>query len=318
MKCPSCGAEIRPGSSICDSCGSQIPYEMKRQQEQLSKQGCPSCGSSNIQFRRENQGEIRGKKSKQVVHRTVGFCKDCGYTWYPQGSGPASQNNNLLWWILGWLFFFPAPVMVLIWRKKNKWDIKIKIAVTVVFWLLIFLIGACSNSSDPSSQANAPAVENNIAVETADISDNVDAESDYAIIDAFIDQYNAAAENKLTDPVEIDIQDKEHYRTEYRLNAYKKAVAKQCTVSGCKMDIVNYGGLSNSDIRFYLNTDDENLAVSVFNAAAKVLDPTITEDDLAKADDEIIKGTSGGTTGHVSFYFLDDLFVDAKADFYNK
>ena len=31
--------------------------------------------------KRENQGEIRGKDVKSIVHTTVGLCKDCGYTW---------------------------------------------------------------------------------------------------------------------------------------------------------------------------------------------------------------------------------------------
>ena len=151
MKCPSCGGEIG-NSKFCQFCGSQISYDMKREQEQLNKAGCPKCGSSNIQFNRENQGEVRGKYSKQIVHRTVGFCKDCGFTWYPSGANRAPQKNNLVWWILGWIFFFPVPVMVLIWRKKNTWDIKIKIGITVAFWVFIFAFGSYRHGSVSSSK----------------------------------------------------------------------------------------------------------------------------------------------------------------------
>ncbi len=318
MKCPSCGAEIEQGSTICESCGSQIPYAMRRQQEQLNKQGCPSCGSSNIQFRRENQGEIRGKKSKQVVHRTVGFCKDCGYTWYPQsGANQISQKNNLVWWILGWIFFFPAPVMVLVWRKKNTWDIKIKIAVTVVFWILIFIIGGCNNNSEKTSTSNGPVVEDNTSIAVENNAENKEAESEYAIIDAFINQYNAIAEKKITDPVEIDIQDKEHYRTEFRLPAYKNAVAKQCSIEGAKIDIVNYGGLSNSDIRMYLVTDDPELAVAVFDSAAKVLDSSVTDGDFEEANENIRGNKNGNYLNKISYYYMQgDLFIDSKAEFY--
>ena len=153
MKCPNCGAEIGASSKFCDSCGSQISYEMRREQEQLNKQGCPKCGSSNIQFRRENQGEVRGKNAKRVIHRTVGFCKDCGYTWYPNAENEMTRKNNMIWWVLGWIFFFPVPVMVLIWRKKNTWSIKIKIVVTAVFWIVFILFYALSGSggnSEPS------------------------------------------------------------------------------------------------------------------------------------------------------------------------
>lgn len=153
MKCPYCGAEIGANYRFCDSCGSQISYEMRREQELVNKVGCPRCGSSNIQFNRENQGEIRGENSKRIVHMTVGFCKDCGFTWYPSEEEKTApkKHNNTVWWVLGWIFFFPAPIMVLIWRKKNKWDIKVKIAVTVAFWVVLFLIGIFSGGSNSST-----------------------------------------------------------------------------------------------------------------------------------------------------------------------
>ena len=91
MKCPSCGAEIENGR-VCSFCGAQIPSELLRENEILNKAGCPKCGSSNVTFKRENQGEIRGKKSKEIIHKTVGYCKDCGYTWYPEvDSGKSYQ-----------------------------------------------------------------------------------------------------------------------------------------------------------------------------------------------------------------------------------
>ena len=89
----------------------------------------------------------------QVVRATVGMCKDCGYTWHTDGSTSTKKNNSMLWWVLGWIFFFPAPVMVLIWRKKCKLDIKVKIGLTVAFWVLFFAIGASGDSSDTSSTA---------------------------------------------------------------------------------------------------------------------------------------------------------------------
>ena len=152
MKCPNCGAEIGANSKFCGSCGSQITYEMRREQEQVNKIGCPKCGSSSVEFRRENQGEVQGKSARQIIYRTVGFCKDCGYTWYTSDvSNDVPKKSNMIWWVLGWIFFFPAPVMVLIWRKKNTWDIKVKIAVTIAFWILLFVIGSTKKSGDTST-----------------------------------------------------------------------------------------------------------------------------------------------------------------------
>ena len=148
MKCPNCGAEIGPNAKFCESCGSQVSLEMRREQEQLNKAGCPKCGSTNIRFTRENQGEISGKNSRKKILKTVGICNDCGHTWYTDVSDTTPEKNNLVWWVLGWIFFFPAPVMVLIWRKKNTWDVKTKIIVTVIFWVLIFVIGSLGDKDD--------------------------------------------------------------------------------------------------------------------------------------------------------------------------
>ena len=154
MKCESCGAEIKDGAKFCESCGSQISYEMKREQEQLNKAGCPKCGSSNVTFNREKQGEVQGKNGKAIVRATVGLCKDCGYTWNTSSNNTSEKKkNNMIWWVLGWIFFFPAPVMILIWRKKNTWPVKTKLIVTVVFWIVIFVLGGLNNSTSNTSSA---------------------------------------------------------------------------------------------------------------------------------------------------------------------
>lgn len=140
MICPHCGGETGTGI-YCQYCGSQIPVEMKKEQEIINRQGCPKCGSINIQFNRENQGAVYGKNANRVIHRTVGLCSDCGFTWYPNSEEESSTNSKLGWWILGWIFFFPAPVMVLIWRKKNTWDIKTKTIVTIIFWVVVYFLG---------------------------------------------------------------------------------------------------------------------------------------------------------------------------------
>ena len=90
--------------------------------------------------------------------------------------------------------------------------------------------------------------------------------SEYAIIDSFIEKYNKDATFKLENPTEIDIQDPNHYRVEYRLGAYKNAVAKQCSINGTTIDIVNYG-YKNDSIRMYTYFEDENDAVTFFNDA---------------------------------------------------
>ena len=132
MKCPYCTAEVKDGSKFCEYCGSQITVEMRKAQEQINKVGCPKCGSTNILFTREKLSENKERNRTTVERSTVGVCRDCGYTWYIEGS--KSKKRNTILWILGWLFCFPIPATILIWRKQNTWDKKIKIAVTIAVY----------------------------------------------------------------------------------------------------------------------------------------------------------------------------------------
>lgn len=155
MICKSCGAETGKGK-FCQYCGTQVSLEDLREQEIVNRKGCPMCQSTNVTFDRENQGEIRQLDGSTTIMRaTVGVCRDCGYTWntdkteapkkpvipmyaptYPSAYS-APDKNNLIWWILGWIFFFPAPVMVLIWRKKSRLSLGWKIGLTVLLWVII-------------------------------------------------------------------------------------------------------------------------------------------------------------------------------------
>lgn len=173
MKCQSCGAEIKAGAKFCESCGSQISYEMKKEQEQLNKAGCPKCGSSNVTFNREKQGELRDKNGSAVVRTTVGLCKDCGFTWNTEDNTSrtisTAGKNNIRWWVLGWIFFFPAPTMILIWRKKNTWPTKTKIIVTVIFWVIILALGAGGSKNDSLTNSTTETVTEEIATDIKEV-----------------------------------------------------------------------------------------------------------------------------------------------------
>lgn len=146
MKCPSCGAEAGTGK-FCAFCGSPISVEMLRQNEMLNKAGCPSCGSTNVSFNRENQGEVQGKNSKQIVHYTVGLCRDCGYTWRTGDDWMSQkQKGRKTWlWVLGWIFLFPLP-LTLILVKRKEMNAVLKYALIALSWI-IYLAFVFANRS---------------------------------------------------------------------------------------------------------------------------------------------------------------------------
>ena len=148
MKCPHCGADVKSNSSLCEYCGPCITAQMIRAQEQLNKAGCPKCGSTNITFNREKQGEVKGKRGTAVVRTTVGVCKDCGYTWQTD-SGVTNAKKRKTWlWVLGWICIFPVPLTFLMLRKKDMKPV-LKYGIITIAWVL-YLIIAMSGQSNTS------------------------------------------------------------------------------------------------------------------------------------------------------------------------
>ena len=149
MKCQNCGAEIG-NSKTCEYCGSKITVEMQKEQEQLNKVGCPKCGSTNIKFAREKQGEATGKKGTQIMRVTTGMCNDCGYTWQTQNT-PKKRKTWL--WVLGWIFIFPLPLTLILLKKK---DMKppIKYAIIAIAWIIYLIIAFGGKTTDSPTPTN--------------------------------------------------------------------------------------------------------------------------------------------------------------------
>ena len=309
MKCPRCGAEINPNSKFCESCGSQISYQMQREQEMLNIKGCPRCNSSNVQFRRENQGELRGKKSKQVIHRTVGICRDCGYTWYADSDSETRKTSNKTWWILGWIFCFPIPLTILIWSKKNTWSKPVKIVVTAVLWLVILIIGFSNNKTSSKagySTSSKPAtIENNIndILVSSQSTDNNSTSNELLIspgkenngqnnsnilvsnspIEDFVTEFNRASTSPLILIESFTPSDNKgsHYRVEFRLNAYQEAMGKSYYWKNQTVDIISredWGG--KNYLRIYMIGSSFDDCLEMVRIASPIMDKTITDSVL--------------------------------------
>ena len=149
MKCPNCGGEVG-NAKFCEYCGSQITAAMQKEREMLNKPSCPNCGSSNIQFKRENLGEVRGKNAKRIMHATVGVCLDCGETWFPQSNTGTTKKRKTWLWVLGWIFIFPLPLTLVLVKKKNM-KTALKIVLIAVAWLLYLLVGLFGRASDTNT-----------------------------------------------------------------------------------------------------------------------------------------------------------------------
>lgn len=157
MKCPNCGAEITNNVKTCAFCGSTVSAQMKKELERINKAGCPKCGSTNITFSREKQGEVKSKKGMKVVHSTIGMCKDCGHTWAAEGNSEDKTGRKTWLWVLGWIFIFPIPLTILLLRKKEMkpaWKYGIIAAAWIIYILL--MIFAARDEKKPEKKVETP------------------------------------------------------------------------------------------------------------------------------------------------------------------
>ena len=189
MKCPNCGADIDIKSKQCLYCNAFITSEMRKEKEMVLKEGCPKCGSSNIQFKRERQGEIKRKNNKKekrkIVYKTVGLCNDCGYTWNATAKGVnySSEKSSFDWkmlmWVLGWIYIFPVPLMLLL-KRNNIWDQKLKKGIIIAAWAVYalffggsFILALNSSDNDSSKVAVSEDINRGIPEDMAVADQNI-------------------------------------------------------------------------------------------------------------------------------------------------
>ena len=157
--------------------------------------------------------------------------------------------------------------------------------------------------------------QNNTPEEKKEINNSEEAKDKYYIIDTFISKYNENSSRKISNSIEIDIQDKEsgYYRTEYRLNAFNGALAKQSTIGNYTMDIVNYR-VSNdyptesSNLRIYITVDTYEDMQIILESILKVMDSNITSEDINDIYDtlevvsskSLVLGQSDEITGYIN------------------
>ena len=337
MKCPNCGAETS-ASKICEYCNSELPqdkpvvnitnnyYESTGNQSNEPTVGkCPKCGSNNIKFQREKIGSIGKSQShksafsntrnsnsvRQNAYRTIGLCQNCGCTWNPDDNGTSSVKKSWVFWLIAILF---RPISLSIWFYKTpkiKLEKKWKIIILAVVWILLFVISALSPSEETSEIEMT--TQNTTVAET---SVNIPAD-EFGVINTFIEKYNEIAIVQMTEGKEIDIHDKEggYYRTEFRLNAFKDAVAKQCKIGDATIDIINTKSAisKGNNIRIYLSTESIDFAEEVFDVIARIVYPTLTDAELAEAHEDLRSGNSGNYFKDISFYYIqsyNELFMD--------
>ena len=129
-KCVNCGTEFKD-RQVCPGCGVTVGQAIKT---------CPRC---------------------KATYYTLA-CPSCGYTpeWTAaqQASGYPGKKRHTALWVLGWIFFFPIPLTVLIVRSK-KLPVWAKALLLVLLWGFVIYSQVTYNTEETASEEETSQVE---------------------------------------------------------------------------------------------------------------------------------------------------------------
>lgn len=288
--CKYCGSESPDSAAICSSCGAN---EFKHKCENCGtvfENGnfCPKCGVK------------AGAKAKKCPRCGAEYysaaCPDCGYTNSADNitvvyadSAPQPVKERKTWlWVLGWIFIFPVPLTILMLRNQ-KLSKPVKIGIIVAAWIVYLIIGLAggeSGDNKDSSNANTETTTIEQPAYNSAANDSTAGSSESAI-DSFIAEINKSEDISLEYVENFIPSDKEggHYRTEFRLNAWKDSTGKSYKYGDSTVDII----LSSSGEiqRIYMDGATLEQCENMIRYASSLLDSTATEADIQEAVDYI-------------------------------
>lgn len=309
--CKFCSAENDDSAKNCKSCGAN---EFKNKCENcgtLFEEGnfCPKCGVKI------------GEKAKVCPNCGAKYystaCPDCGYTNVINRTSAADvpiqpKKKRKTWlWVLGWIFIFPLPLTIIMVNNKklNMWA---KIAIIVCAWLLYILIGfiggfrgdsATTNDTQKSSETTSQETVTDSEISTQNYQSTTEGISTLeetstsestptqeSVIENLVDGFNSVSENKLEYNEDFIVSNKDsgHYRTEFRLNAYKNALGKSYKLGDQIVDIVSSQSyMGDIDVRIYADGATLNQCKELVLHTSKLLDPTMKESTISDTIDYI-------------------------------
>ena len=287
-------------SMVCPNCGASL--QVDADQKNLT---CSYCGNGlyvddevkHVQYDNAEETGYQFEKGRQRAQAEATRVQQQSFN---MNSGKPPKKRKTWLWVLGWIFIFPVPLTILMLRNQ-KLSKPVKIGIIVAAWIVYLIIGLAgggSGDNKDSSNANTETTTieqpaDNSATTTIEQSADNSAANDStagsseSAIDSFIAEINKSEDISLEYVEDFIPSDKEggHYRTEFRLNAWKDSTGKSYKYGDSTVDII----LSSSGEiqRIYMDGATIEQCKNMIRYASSLLDSTATEADIQEAVDYI-------------------------------
>lgn len=287
-------------SMVCPNCGASL--QVDADQKNLT---CSYCGNGlyvddEVKHVQYDNAEETGYQFEKGRQRAQAEATRVQQQTFNMNFGKPPKKRKTWLWVLGWIFIFPVPLTILMLRNQ-KLSKPVKIGIIVAAWIVYLIIGLAgggSGDNKDSSNANTETTTieqpaDNSATTTIEQSADNSAANDStagsseSAIDSFIAEINKSEDISLEYVENFIPSDKEggHYRTEFRLNAWKDSTGKSYKYGDSTVDII----LSSSGEiqRIYMDGATLEQCENMIRYASSLLDSTATEADIQEAVDYI-------------------------------
>ena len=275
-------------SMVCPNCGASL--QVDADQKNLT---CSYCGNGlyvddEVKHVQYDNAEETGYQFEKGRQRAQAEATRVQQQTFNMNFGKPPKKRKTWLWVLGWIFIFPVPLTILMLRNQ-KLSKPVKIGIIVAAWivyLIIGLVGGGSGDNKDSSNANTETTTIEQPAYNSAANDSTAGSSESAI-DSFIAEINKSEDISLEYVENFIPSDKEggHYRTEFRLNAWKDSTGKSYKYGDSTVDII----LSSSGEiqRIYMDGATLEQCENMIRYTSSLLDSTATEADIQEAVDYI-------------------------------
>ncbi len=153
MTCPNCGSKVRIEKNnkflTCDYCGNTLFID--EEEDQIPYADPEKAGYEFEKGRQRARSESMTRQTFQPSYANN------------RQSYRQNKKNNTVWWVLGWLLFFPIPLTVLLVRNQ-KMNPKLKWGLIIALWLFTAAMGM-ANEADEKKNSTDVNIENSSSIE---------------------------------------------------------------------------------------------------------------------------------------------------------
>ena len=275
-------------SMVCPNCGASL--QVDADQKNLT---CSYCGNGlyvddEVKHVQYDNAEETGYQFEKGRQRAQAEATRVQQQTFNMNFGKPPKKRKTWLWVLGWIFIFPVPLTILMLRNQ-KLSKPVKIGIIVAAWIVYLIIGLTDGGSGDNKDSSNGNTETTTIEQSADnyAANDSTAGSSESAIDSFIAEINKSEDISLEYVEDFIPSDKEggHYRTEFRLNAWKDSTGKSYKYGDSTVDII----LSSSGEiqRIYMDGATLEQCENMIRYASSLLDSTATEADIQEAVDYI-------------------------------